>query len=1164
SIAPSSDLAPGRYTARAVQLDEAGNTGYSAPVTFVVDITPPTVTITSTLQAENGAALAAKSKVTTAFFAFTVADPLGGAVATGVSTVTCQLDSATPVDCKTAGTAWYPSVTEGNHTFTVTVTDAAGNSTSATHPWLVDTTIPTVSITARKTASDGATLNSPTNSTTVYFTFSTADPDPDTTGPIVPAGVASAMCSLDGAAYASCGSLTAKDYSSLPQGTHTFRVKAVDDAGNESAIAESTWFVDRTDPIVSLTAPTNGTNTNNQKPTFSGVAGIIDQDASAAESLDSATVTVTIYNGANASGTVADTLTATRNPSTGVYSVSPSANLPAGRYTARASQGDAAGNTGFSSSITFVVDIAAPTATIGSKLQASGGAALAAKSKVKTAYFVFSVEDADSGAVATGVATVTCQMDAETATDCKDAGTASYSELSDGTHTFKVTVTDLAGNSSFTTHEWLVDTTPPAVAITDASKPANPLKDTTSVTFAFTKSDGGSGIATTECSLDNAVTYGDCTSGTTYTVSSLTDGEHTVRIKVTDEAGNFSVASYTWRVDLNDPSVTLTQPGTLKGATYVTNDTTPTLAGVAGITAGDNSTLTVKIFSGSGTGGSVVQTLTGVAVDPATGAYTVDAATLADGTYTARAEQGDSVGHTGYSPARTFLVDFTKPIVQLFNKPPELTSGNSVSFQITVTDTGSTPDYIECKLDSGDWATCTSPKDYDGLADGSHTFSARAYDKAGNLSTTASHTWTIRTVTPVVTITSPVDGFNTNDGLLTISGSATPGADMTVTVDVYDPSDTLVVSKSGTVTMDPLDSTKGTYSITLDAALDPNQYRIVATETDSLFNSGTSGSIYVIVDTTAPTVTITQRKVSSSGANLLAYEQAQSAYFAWTRSDANSPVASGINTVTCKLDDGAELPCTTTRTYAGPLGEGSHTFTVKATDFAGNVRTVSHTWVIDRTAPAPTITAPTASQRLRTSTPTFSGAAGNAAIGGIGALGTSADNSTVTVKIYEGTGTTGTLKETITPTRTSATWTATAATLSDGTYTVTVTQGDVALNTSTPSTGASSQVTFTLDTTAPTAAILVPAADAKLKTATPVISGTATSATGDVAKVSLEFWKGTDTSGAAFRTVSNIDVTTGAWSHTAATLTDGTWTVKVTQVDDVGNSFTSAGRTFLV
>jgi hypothetical protein len=66
------------------------------------------------------------------------------------------------------------------------------------------------------------------------------------------------------------------------------------------------------------------------------------------------------------------------------------------------------------------------------------------------------------------------------------------------------------------------------------------------------------------------------------------------------------------------------------------------------------------------------------------------------------------------------------------------------------------------------------------------------------------------------------------------------------------------------------------------------------------------------------------------------------------------------------------------------------------------------------------------------------------------------------VKIYSGSDTTGTLVQTLTPTRSSATWTTTATTLAQGVYTAQATQTDTAGNT-----GASTANTFTVDTTAP-------------------------------------------------------------------------------------------------
>ena len=109
-----------------------------------------------------------------------------------------------------------------------------------------------------------------------------------------------------------------------------------------------------TTPVVTLTTPTNGSSTNNNKPTFSGSAGT--------SSGDSSTVTIKIYSGNSASGTLVQTLTTTA--SNGNYSVAPTTALPDGTFTAVASQSNSDGNTGTSSPITFTVDTVAPAITL--------------------------------------------------------------------------------------------------------------------------------------------------------------------------------------------------------------------------------------------------------------------------------------------------------------------------------------------------------------------------------------------------------------------------------------------------------------------------------------------------------------------------------------------------------------------------------------------------------------------------------------------------------------------------------------------------------------------------------------------------------------------------------------------------------------------------------
>ena len=94
-------------------------------------------------------------------------------------------------------------------------------------------------------------------------------------------------------------------------------------------------------------------------------------------------------------------------------------------------------------------------------------------------------------------------------------------------------------------------------------------------------------------------------------------------------------------VDTTPPAPTLTSPAN----DSTTNDTTPTFTGSAGAATGDSNQITVKLYQGSGTGGTLLQTLTPTRSGSS---YSVDAASLADGTYTAQASQSDAAD----SPAR--------------------------------------------------------------------------------------------------------------------------------------------------------------------------------------------------------------------------------------------------------------------------------------------------------------------------------------------------------------------------------------------------------------------------------------------------------------------------------------------------------------------------------
>ena len=93
--------------------------------------------------------------------------------------------------------------------------------------------------------------------------------------------------------------------------------------------------------------------------------------------------------------------------------------------------------------------------------------------------------------------------------------------------------------------------------------------------------------------------------------------------------------------------------------------------------------------------------------------------------------------------------DTTPPETTIDSGPSGTTADNDPSFAFSSSESGSS---FECKLDSGSWSSCSSPKDYADLPDGDHSFEVRATDGAGNTDQSpASSSWTIDTTPPQTT-----------------------------------------------------------------------------------------------------------------------------------------------------------------------------------------------------------------------------------------------------------------------------------------------------------------------------------------------------------------------------------------------------------------------------
>ncbi|QHS59819.1 Ig-like domain-containing protein [Chitinophaga agri] len=210
---------------------------------------------------------------------------------------------------------------------------------------------------------------------------------------------------------------------------------------------------------------------------------------------------------------------------------------------------------------------------------------------------------------------------------------------------------------------------------------------------------------------------------------------------ITPTVTNAPMSSATYTIDKDAPSGSFTING---GAGYTNN---PNI--VLALTASDVTTsvnrMSFSIDGGSYTTNETFATSKNLTIPATSASHTVDVRFI------------DEAGNA-LQVSRNIVYDDVPPATPVITANPAAltTSGNA-----TFTFTGESGATFEALLDGGAYAAATSPRTYTGLADGSHTFSVRAVDQAGNLSTTpATYTWTVDATAPAVSSVSvPANGY---------------------------------------------------------------------------------------------------------------------------------------------------------------------------------------------------------------------------------------------------------------------------------------------------------------------------------------------------------------------------------------------------------------------
>ncbi|MCO5315814.1 MAG: hypothetical protein M9938_06610 [Solirubrobacterales bacterium] len=307
-----------------------------------------------------------------------------------------------------------------------------------------------------------------------------------------------------------------------------------------------------------------------------------------------------------------------------------------------------------------------------------------------------------------------------------------------------------------------VDRTAPTVSIDSGPAEASTVP-ATSGTFGFTPSEPGAQIDKTECRLDPADPndhsggWSDCDDGS-FDFSGLTDGAHVFQVRSLDTAGNQGLPeTRNWTVDSTLPSADVT----IDPSAALTKQTAAELT----FTLDPNGSTAVCRISQSPAGWTDPHSkITGIAYDintpePITDwvacSSPVDLSGLADGGYTVDVKPINYLDTPGPVVSKSWTVDTVKPVATITDKPAVNTRQTSAELKFTADKAGST---FECEFDGGPAQACTSPQNFSGLSDGSHTFTVTPTDPIGNVGDPVSHTWNVDTVLPNTSIDSGPTG----------------------------------------------------------------------------------------------------------------------------------------------------------------------------------------------------------------------------------------------------------------------------------------------------------------------------------------------------------------------------------------------------------------------
>jgi hypothetical protein len=864
-------LADGDYTISASVSDKAGNPGdNSHKITLNGDV--PTIAINTFAQddivnaAEHGTPLVING---------TTDAPAG-------QTVTITLNGKTYTTTVLADGSWKYTLGSadvaaladgGSYVINAKVSNVIGNSASDDHTVTVDLTPPAMNISIDSLQNDSGLSASDfiTNTAKVVVNGSLS---------AQPGSNEKAQISLDGGASWIDLTLTGTrwtyaDGRTLTDGSYTYQVRVIDNAGNVGATDSQIVQVD-------LTAPAATTVTVDSVTQDTGLSGS-DFITSDNQISLKGTLGAALGNGDHAQISLDGGLTWTDVSVSGTsWTYVDGRTLSDGDYNYQLRVIDDAGNISATTSQVVTIDTVAPDAsktisidsisddtglsssdfiTKDTSLTLHGtlGATLA-----DGEYAQISVDGGSSWQNVTVVGTTWYYADGRT--------------LGNATYDYWVRVVDTAGNIGATAKQQVtVDTVAPDAAITvtvdrittDTGFDDNDfLTSETSYTLHGTLGAAPGAGEFVQVSMDGGTTWVYATvNGTSWSYAdsrTLSNGDYAYQVRVVDQAGNVgATTSQQVTVDTSAPQYGITidaisEDTGQSGSDFITMDTTLTINGSLGSPLAADERVQISLDGGN--------TWVDATVNNKQWSYT-DSRDLPDGDYTYQVRIIDQAGNVGSTAQQVVTVDTTPPttqgtVVSYTDGEGERTGsfGSSMSTDDTsplingtlnkalaageiaelyrdgillgqVTMNGSTSWYFQ---DSS-------------LNDGNHIYVLRVTDTAGN--TTDSSDFVLDVDTTIPTTTATITAQTTADNTPVVSGTVSAGLEHGEYLTVIINGKTYTSQNGGAVVVDP-DHNTWYLQIPDGDALGVSSYSVTAQVKSSAGNGNltgaTNGSVTVV------------------------------------------------------------------------------------------------------------------------------------------------------------------------------------------------------------------------------------------------------------------------------------------------------------------------------